>query len=207
MDRIAYDEFGLFHENAEEFGIPFRPPHVERTTVEVEPGRQLSALVWGMGPPELFLVHGGAQNAHTWDTVALALDRPLVAVDLPGHGHSDGGRSGSLSVDDNATADRGGCGRIAGALGPGGGRDVGSAACPRSRLAGRAPGLVRRLVLVDVTPGVTAEKSTAIANFVDGPATPRQLRRHPGLATGRAQSGTERVVAASGHPPQRRAAG
>ena len=35
-------------------------------------------------------MHGGAQNAHTWDTVALALDRPLVAVDLPGHGHSDG---------------------------------------------------------------------------------------------------------------------
>ena len=35
-----------------------------------------------------YLIHGGAQNAHTWDTVALALDRPLVALDLPGHGHS-----------------------------------------------------------------------------------------------------------------------
>ena len=38
-------------------------------------------------------LHGGTQNgtqnAHTWDTVALALDRPLVVVDLPGHGHSD----------------------------------------------------------------------------------------------------------------------
>ena len=46
--------------------------------------------MWGDGEPELVLLHGGAQNAHTWDTVALALDRPLVAIDLPGHGHSDG---------------------------------------------------------------------------------------------------------------------
>ena len=37
----------------------------------------------------MVFLHGGGQNAHTWDTVALALDRPLVAVDLPGHGHSD----------------------------------------------------------------------------------------------------------------------
>ena len=34
-------------------------------------------------------LHGGAQNAHTWDSVALALGRPLVTVDMPGHGHSD----------------------------------------------------------------------------------------------------------------------
>ena len=56
------------------------------------PGRRLSAP--GLGDrrrPSWSLLHGGAQNAHTWDTVALALDRPLVAVDLPGHGHSDGG--------------------------------------------------------------------------------------------------------------------
>ena len=75
---------------------------MRREFVEVEPGRSLSALVWGEGPPELVLLHGGAQNAHTWDTVALALGRPLVAVDLPGHGHSDGGIQGSLDVQANA---------------------------------------------------------------------------------------------------------
>ena len=48
----------------------------------------VSALAWGEGAPEIVLLHGGAQNAHTWDTVALALDRPLLAIDLPGHGHS-----------------------------------------------------------------------------------------------------------------------
>ena len=30
-----YDEFGLFHENAEEFGIDYRAPTVERVTVDV----------------------------------------------------------------------------------------------------------------------------------------------------------------------------
>ena len=53
-DRIDYDEFGLFHENAEEFGLPFDgPPAVRRVGVEVAPGRRLSALVWGGGEPEL----------------------------------------------------------------------------------------------------------------------------------------------------------
>src|SRR5688500_17841197 len=92
MERIDYDEFGYFHENAAEFGLPYNgPPAVRREWVEVRPGYRLSALVWGTEAPEIVLLHGGAQNAHTWDTVALALDRPLVAIDLPGHGHSDAG--------------------------------------------------------------------------------------------------------------------
>ncbi len=85
-----YDEFGLFEDNATEVGLPYDgPPTVERVSVAVDGGRRVSALKWGTGSPEIVLVHGGAQNAHTWDTVALALDRPLLAVDLPGHGHSD----------------------------------------------------------------------------------------------------------------------
>jgi pimeloyl-ACP methyl ester carboxylesterase len=96
---MPYDEFGLFSENAAEYGLPyFGPPAVRRVEVEVGPGRKLSSLVWGTSAPELVLVHGGAQNAHTWDTVAMILDRPLVAIDLPGHGYSDGGLDGSLSV-------------------------------------------------------------------------------------------------------------
>ena len=86
---MTYDEFGLFHENAEEWGLPFdAPPVVRREFVDVAPDRTLSALVWGTDDPQLVLLHGGAQNAHTWDTVALALGRPLVAIDLPGHGYS-----------------------------------------------------------------------------------------------------------------------
>src|SRR5215470_13143881 len=88
----------------DEFGIPWRgQPAVRRVSVPVTPdGRRLSALVWGDAPPELVFLHGGAQNAHTWDTVALALDRPLLAIDLPGHGHSDGGLGGALDPASNA---------------------------------------------------------------------------------------------------------
>src|SRR4029079_3801942 len=79
-----YDEFSLFADNAAEAGLTYDgPPTVRRVEHD-----GISALRWGDGEPELVLVHGGAQNAHTWDTVALALDRPLVALDLPGHGHS-----------------------------------------------------------------------------------------------------------------------
>ena len=75
MATVEYDEFGLFQENAEEYDIPWRgPPAVRREFVDVGDGRRVSALVWGDAEPELVLVHGGAQNAHTWDTVALALD-------------------------------------------------------------------------------------------------------------------------------------
>src|SRR6476646_11543069 len=102
QDRVPYDEFSMFHENAEEFGLPYDgPPAVRRESVEVEPGRNLSALVWGDGDPELVFLHGGAQNAHTWDTVAMALGRPLVCIDLPGHGHSDGPRQGAVDARTN----------------------------------------------------------------------------------------------------------
>ena len=43
-DALHYDEFGLFHENAAEFNLPFdAPPDVTRTDVEVAPSRCLSA--------------------------------------------------------------------------------------------------------------------------------------------------------------------
>jgi pimeloyl-ACP methyl ester carboxylesterase len=168
MTMVPYDEFGLFHENAEEFGLPYDgPPLVRRAEVEVRGGRHLSALVWGDGPAQLVLLHGGAQNAHTWDTVAMALDRPLVAIDLPGHGHSDGPAEGVLSLERNALD-------VATAieqLAPDAGAVVGMSMGGLTLLAllGLRPDLVRRAVLVDVTPGVNHEKASAITAFVDGP--------------------------------------
>ena len=167
-ERIAYDEFSYFRDNADEYGIEWKgEPTVRRTRAAIDDERSLSALVWGTDEPELVLLHGGAQNAHTWDTVALALDRPLVCIDLPGHGHSDGGANGSLDVRSNA-------------------RDVAVAVralAPRARLivgmslggmtalavADHDPSIVPRLALVDVTPGVDGPKSQQIAAFIDGP--------------------------------------
>ena len=60
-----YDEFALFRENADEFGLPWTgPPIVRRVATALDDGRSLSALVWGDRAPEIVLLHGGAQNAH-----------------------------------------------------------------------------------------------------------------------------------------------
>ena len=170
MERVEYDEFGLFADNASEFGLPYDgPPTVRREFVAVDGDRRLSALVWGSAPPELVFLHGGAQNAHTWDTVALALDRPLVCIDLPGHGHSDGGKNGQLDLADNA-AD---VAVVIRALAPDAKAVIGMSlgGMTTIALARHAPDLVRAMVLVDITPGVTAEKAKAITDFVNGPAS------------------------------------
>ena len=164
----GYDEFGLFGENAEEFGIALdTPPVVRRVAVPVGDGRELSALQWGSEAPELVLLHGGAQNAHTWDTVALALGRPLVAIDLPGHGHSSHRDDHVYWPAENAKAVE----TAVRALAPDAAVVVGMSLGGLTALALADPraDLVPRLVLVDVTPGVNREKSSAIAQFIDGP--------------------------------------
>jgi pimeloyl-ACP methyl ester carboxylesterase len=170
-DRVDYDEFGLFHENAAEYGLPFdRPPAVRRTFAEVAPGRRLSALVWQDRDPELVLLHGGSQNAHTWDTVAMALDRPLVAIDLPGHGHSDGpgdSPEGQLDVYGNAVDVAAAIRRLAPAAQAVIGMSLGGLTA--IALTAEAPELVRKLVLVDVLPGIKAQRAQHITDFVTGP--------------------------------------
>ena len=171
VERVEYDEFGLFHENAEEYGLAYSgPPSVRRVVVDVAPGRRLSALVWGDAEPELVLVHGGAQNAHTWDTVALALGRPLVAIDLPGHGHSDGpgeidgpegnGRDLAVAIRALAPQARAVVGMSLGGL-------------STIALARHAPELVRKVLLVDIVPGTgdpaDADRGRHITDFTSGP--------------------------------------
>jgi pimeloyl-ACP methyl ester carboxylesterase len=164
----TYDEFSMFADNAAEAGLPWRgAPMVRREAVELPDGRQLSLLVWGTGEPELVLLHGGAQNAHTWDTLALALDRPLVAIDLPGHGHSDWREQHdywppSMADDVAAAVER---------FAPNATAVVGmslgglTAIC----LAAQHPHLVRRLGIVDVTPGTDHKKAEGIVAFISGP--------------------------------------
>ena len=168
MTTQPYDEFGLFHENVAEFGLDASStPEVRRVETEIPDGRIVSALVWGTSEPELVLVHGGAQNAHTWDTVALQLGRPLIAVDLPGHGHSawreDGAYTPSNLADDVAVVVR--------ALAPDAGLVVGMSlgGLTSMELAHRHPELVRNLLMVDITPGVNQQKAKAVIDFVNGP--------------------------------------
>lgn len=166
--RISYDEFSLFAENIAEFGLDASPsPRVRRIAHATPGGSTISALQWGSGSPRVVLVHGGAQNAHTWDTVALDLAESLLAVDLPGHGHSSWRDDGDYTpatmaaeiahIIDHAAPDA----DVVVGMSLGGLTSL--------SLAAHRSDLVRRLVLVDITPGVTDAKAKAVTDFVNGP--------------------------------------
>lgn len=139
------NEFALLSENAAQAELTSDPPTVQR----LEHG-PISGLRWGLGQPRVVFLHGGGQNAHTWDTVILGLEQPALALDLPGHGHSDwrddgdyGPRRSALTIEP-----------VIRSLAPDAELVVGMSlgGLTAMRLAVAAPDLVRKLVMVDVTP-------------------------------------------------------
>jgi len=121
-----------------------------RTDPGVTPG--LRALRRGTGAP-LVLAHGFTQTARIWGGLdaALATDRAVTSVDLPGHGGS-----GSVAADLwEGAALLGAAGRTADYLG----YSMGARFC--LHLALDRPDLVRRLVLVSGTAGIEDDDERA----------------------------------------------
>lgn len=185
-ERADADEFGFLADNAREVGVaPGAVAPVRRVAVDSEAGA-VSALVWGFGPPVAVFLHGGAQNAHTWDSTIISLGHDAVAFDLPGHGHSHWRADHDYLPDANARSLQGPLRALAPTAGTLVGMSLGGLTA--LRLVASTPGLVERLVLVDITPGVTTEKAKAITDFTSGPesfaSTDEVLERtiafHPG---------------------------
>ncbi|AYE93498.1 alpha/beta hydrolase [Mycobacterium paragordonae] len=151
-DLAGLSEFDLLAENAEQAGVSGPLPTVERVTAG-----DVSALRWGGSDPRVVFLHGGGQNAHTWDTVIVGLGESALAVDLPGHGHSSWREDGDYSPHHNADA-------LAPAL-----RDLAPNAelvvgmslggLTGIRLGALAPELIKELVLIDVTPSALQRHS------------------------------------------------
>jgi pimeloyl-ACP methyl ester carboxylesterase len=151
-DLAGLSEFDLLAENAEQAGVSGPLPTVERVTAG-----DVSALRWGGSDPRVVFLHGGGQNAHTWDTVIVGLGESALAVDLPGHGHSSWREDGDYSPHHNADA-------LAPAL-----RDLAPNAelvvgmslggLTGIRLGALAPELINELVLIDVTPSALQRHS------------------------------------------------
>jgi pimeloyl-ACP methyl ester carboxylesterase len=138
-----------------------------RTSVPVGNGRVVSALKWGTQEPELVLLHGGAQNAHTFDTLAIALHRPLIALDLPGHGRSSWRadwdyRPETIAFDVGRALEQ-----LAASASMVVGMSLGGLTA--AAVATRFPHLVQRLALIDVTPGVNQNNGADIRALYNGP--------------------------------------
>ena len=130
--------------------VAVSPPQLVRDSTPT-PWGKVSYLTWGDSPVRIVAAHGGGQNAHTWDAVAIALARPLVAIDLPGHGQSDWRPDRNYLPAANAQT----LARVMDELELQAVTYVGMSLGGLSgiALASQRPDLVRRLILVDVTPG------------------------------------------------------
>jgi esterase len=172
----AASEFDSLAEVAAELGLEYRAIlTVTRQLDKTAPGQTISVVAWGAAPPELVFLHGGGQNARTWDLVALELGRPAVAIDLPGHGHSSWRGDHDYSPQANAAA----VAAVIRAQAPGAAAVVGMSlgGLTTLALAAKWPDLVRRAVIVDVTPGsgqaarqMTRDQRGTTA-LIDGPRT------------------------------------
>jgi pimeloyl-ACP methyl ester carboxylesterase len=203
LDDEEYDEFALLHENAAELGLAWEGrPVVERREVDVGPGQILSMIAWGAGPPEIIFLHGGGQNAHTWDYVALALGRPAWAIDLPGHGRSYRRPDRNYGPWKNGEALEIALDGAQDALQAVVGMSLGGATT--TRLAAVRPDLCRRAVIVDVTPQIndpTREMATferGTVALIGGPPTYGSFQEMADAAVAlspyRAASGVRRGV-------------
>ncbi len=162
------DEFRFLESDAARVGRTGPLPEVERVRAAAGEGRRVSGLAFRPGEaPRLVALHGAGLNAHSFDPMLLALDVPALALDLPGHGRSDWRADADYRpdhlADDVVSALEQLAPRPVSLLGHSLG---GLTAC---LVAAARPELVRSLIVVDITPGVTPGGGTAsVAEFVTG---------------------------------------
>lgn len=167
LDMTSSPEFASLLESANDLGIPHSPAarYLSRHTVVRKLRFHFSE--WGEpGAPQILLLHGGNQSAHSWDLVSLHLsDRfHVFALDQRGHGDSEWSPEQDYSIDAKAAdaiafiEDQGLTNPIV--IGHSMGGRIALA------MAVQNPGFARALVVVDVGPEISTEGAQVIHNFV-----------------------------------------
>ena len=168
---MASHSLGLsLHAAARQKGVPF--------TLENEPadqsvrvnGMNFHYLEWGqLGQPVILMLHGGGQQAHSWDFVSLPLSEHyhILALDQRGHGDSDWAADGDYSIEAHQSDLDG----FVAALGLQGFHLIGHSMGGRNSYvwASRHPGTLRSLVIVDTGPVAQARGRNRIQNFRELP--------------------------------------
>lgn len=162
------DEFRFLPGDAARVSRTEPLPEVTRVSAPVGEGRTLSGLRFGPGTvPRVVALHGVGLNAHSFDPMLLALGVPALALDLPGHGRSDWRADADYRpdhlADDVVSALE--------ALAPEPvvllGHSLGGLTA--TLVAAARPELVRALVVVDITPGISPSGGAGnVAEFISG---------------------------------------
>ncbi|MET0421749.1 MAG: alpha/beta hydrolase [Acidimicrobiia bacterium] len=166
-DMTPSPEFDSLLSSAADLGIPHSRDVQYRSRHTVVRGLRFHFEEWGEpGNPQVLLLHGGNQSAHSWDLVSLHLaDRYHVfALDQRGHGDSEWTRDLDYSTTAKA-ADA-----VAFIADQGLERPVVIGHSMGGMVATHAvldhPDLARALVVVDVGPEMSAAGVEVIHNFV-----------------------------------------
>jgi pimeloyl-ACP methyl ester carboxylesterase len=161
------EEFVSLRQSASDLGLP-SPSDVRYAARNVViNGLRFHMLEWGEpGAPDMLLLHGANQTAHSWDLVSLVLAPQfhIVAIDQRGHGDSEWPRDAASSRHDMADDAR----QLIEQL------DLQDPVIMGHSMGGgvtmtlllRQPGIAKKAVLVDIGPETASEGRKQIRTFV-----------------------------------------
>ena len=168
---MASHSLGLtLHQAARQKGVQFSQENEPADGNVQAKGMNFHYLEWGQpGNPLIVMLHGGSQQAHSWDFVSLALSEEyhIIAMDQRGHGDSDWAADGDYTVE----AHQGDIDGFVAALGLSGFHLVGHSMGGRNSYvwASRNPGVLKSLVIVDTGPVAQSRGRNRIQNFRELP--------------------------------------
>ena len=168
---MASHSLGLtLHQAARQKGVQFTQENEPGDHNVPANGMNFHYLEWGQpGNPLIVMLHGGSQQAHSWDFVSLPLSEHyhIIALDQRGHGDSDWASDGDYTVEAHQRDIDG----FVAALGLSDFHLIGHSMGGRNSYvwASRHPGVLKSLVIVDTGPVAQSRGRNRIQNFRELP--------------------------------------